>query len=836
MNTVLSSLALVLLGSTAEVDGRAAIVVHNPTRCDAPAVVEVPTGRLAAPGLIDWTRVRLVSGEEVIPFAIRRGGFPWQKDATPDAATPPRAEDLLVFVCAVKPDTSKRVEIVEGVSVPEDPVSRAAGRLIVDFPAVRALFEESTGRLTELTFHGVSALAEPLEVTFQRLQAPGYTLEGGLGPGYQTPRAVISGANDIAYDAQFVGHTSSSALVEVRWILTPAEGPAMLLTYRVYAQGTVEIAADDRPWDGPSPWVSHAVSWALPLCGETHSIPTLETRFPFYGFKDFTTAFPQVGRTWQQGTGGLVEIGEQAVNGRRFYRKLVPFDAANEREVEDLIELVDEGLVAVAVPVSVPLAGDVVVSAPAEASAVAAKLQRCLERHGRVVIPAQKADSTDIQLTLTADPSSAGIAGDGFIIGRPSARGVEILAGTVLGLRQAVQAIEDHITLQGHQADIPLVAANPIVALRGGGFGGGNFEVDFPYGSLAQWEHVLDKLLDSGMNVLTCLGMWGNWKMPVSYRYMPELVSDDPEAYDESSGTLLSEVDAQRERGLHLLRHVQRQGGQVWLWLPIGCVPTTFAKAFPEAMMPGAVEEFWGRPKGTPCFTHARYHAYLDALLRELVETYPVDGLMLVRDDNGKLCSCDRCQTFVAASRTRHAAWEQYLMIYDRLRALNFQGGVAVYPYFDGYTPDLEDVLPADLYIVGHGASIAGLSRQYDRVGHMPDTWLDSLFTNFRLPPTPRVRRLLGDRSTFWIGGAYCGAELPWESIGHFGWEPTATPNTFRHLWGAPHFRRRTRPRPAHRQQPLRRPVGNQCPVHGSQDLARDTAGGANCGVDRSGR
>ena len=532
-------------------------------------------------------------------------------------------------------------------------------------------------------------------------------------------------------------------------------------------------------------------------------------------------------------TCGLIEIGEQAVNGRRFYRKLVPFGAADEREIDDLVEFVDEGLVAVAEPVSVQLAGDVVVSAPAEAAAVMAKLQSCLQRHGRVVTTARTADRNDIQLTLAEDASEAGIAGDGFIIRRQGANGVEVLAGTVLGLRQAVQAIDDHLALQGPQAGLPLVAANPIVALRGGGFGGGNFEVDFPYGSLAEWEQVLDKLLDSGMNVLTCLGMWGNWKMPVSYKYMPELVSDDPEAYDESSGTLLSEVDAQRERGLHLLKHVQSQGGEVWLWLPIGCVPTTFAKVFPEAMMPGEVEEFWGRPKGTPCFTHARYHAYLDALLRELVETYPVDGLMLVRDDNGKLCSCDRCKAFVAASRTRHAAWEQYLMIYDRLRALNYRGRVAVYPYFDGYTADLENVLPADLYIVGHGASIAGLTRQYDRVGHMPDTWLDSLFTNFRLPPTPRVRRLLGDRSTFWIGGAYRGTELPWESIGHFGWEPTSTPNTFRHLWGARTFGIE------HAASLLK--VSNlyedlwevNSRYHGSQDLDRSAAPGANCGVER---
>lgn len=57
---------------------------------------------------------------------------------------------------------------------------------------------------------------------------------------------------------------------------------------------------------------------AATRCGAVRSIPLLETRFPFYGFKDFTASFPQVGRIWEQDDGGLVEIAEQAVNGRRF--------------------------------------------------------------------------------------------------------------------------------------------------------------------------------------------------------------------------------------------------------------------------------------------------------------------------------------------------------------------------------------------------------------------------------------------------------------------------------------------------------------------------------------
>jgi hypothetical protein len=46
------------------------------------------------------------------------------------------------------------------------------------------------------------------------------------------------------------------------------------------------------------------------------------------------------------------------------------------------------------------------------------------------------------------------------------------------------------------------------------------------------------------------------------------------------------------------------------------------------------------------------------------------------------------------------------------------------------------------------------------------------------------MKRLLADRPSFWIGGAYCGTELPWESLGYFGTEPTATPNSFRYGWG----------------------------------------------------
>ena len=88
------------------------------------------------------------------------------------------------------------------------------------------------------------------------------------------------------------------------------------------------------------------------------------------------------------------------------------------------------------------------------------------------------------------------------------------------------------------------------------------------------------------------------------------------------------------------------------------------------------------------------------------------------------------------------------------------------------------------ILIVGHGSANALLVRRYALVGPMGDTWIDNLFTGFRVAPSARMKRLLADRPGFWIGGAYCGTELAWESIGYFGSRPTATPNSFRYDWG----------------------------------------------------
>ena len=124
---------------------------------------------------------------------------------------------------------------------------------------------------------------------------------------------------------------------------------------------------------------------------------------------------------------------------------------------------------------------------------------------------------------------------------------------------------------------------------------------------------------------------------------------------------------------------------KVWLWLPVGCVPTTFAQKHPEVMAPGNSR--------CPCFTHPLYNQYLRVFLKELLETYPIDGVVMIRDDNGGLCSCPRCKDYVSRSRTKSAAWEQYLILCRWLKEAGFAGDLAVYPYFDLYEPRIGPAL-----------------------------------------------------------------------------------------------------------------------------------------------
>ena len=103
-----------------------------------------------------------------------------------------------------------------------------------------------------------------------------------------------------------------------------------------------------------------------------------------------------------------------------------------------------------------------------------------------------------------------GLEGDGFMI-RPGTGGigVTIQSATRFGLMQGALKVADYLRRNPSSKALPLIDSNPAVDLRCGGFGGGGHEVDFPYGTEAEWTRIFDNLIASGMNKMTCLGMWG---------------------------------------------------------------------------------------------------------------------------------------------------------------------------------------------------------------------------------------------------------------------------------------------------------------------------------------
>ena len=755
----------------------AVISLFNPTNWDGPVLVEIPVGRIASQGLLDWDKIQLQIDGKELPFSIREGR-PHSQVSLSKHRHQMRAEDLLVFSCSIQPNTWQHVEVRSGAIKSQSFLTHEEGRSIIAYPGVRVTIDEKTGALLAFDTNNNVALSQPFTPSLHHLTENAYTFSGQFGVGYQVSEIKLAYGEAVNYGARMVSSSSTASMTELNFLLEPPEGPALALTYRIHAFGMLEIALDERPWSGESPWLHYAVRTALSLQGSTEPIPLLESRTPFYGFKEYTAAYKEVTRFHKSNSGSILEFGDEAINGRRFYRRLYAFPAERNAQAAELVKSVNEGFVVEVEPVhSDKFNGACVISSLVAPTSFTVKL---LEDTLGNAVTDKPSGAAKVRFHKTDSKTLDDLVGDGFSINVSRKGELVIRTRTQLGQFNATQALARHFKRLGNNKSIPLIARNPIVPFRAGGFGGGNFEVDFPYGTDEEWQGVFDGLLDSGMNVFGCLGMWGDWKMPVSYKYMPELHSSEPDAYDESSGAKFVEFDKQRDRGLRLAQYLHDRGAGVWLWIPIGCAPTTFPKLFPEAMAPGSTK--------VPCFTHPEYKRYINAFFRELLETYPIDGFFLIRDDNGGICTCDRCKEYVAKSRTKDAVWEQYLVIYDWLRAYGFKGGVGVYPYNDFYQPHIDPLLPRDLYVLGHGGGAAVLTREYEHLAPMGDTWIDNLYANFRIAPSPRMKRLLSDRSSFWIGGAYCGTELPWESIGYFGWEPSATPNSLRYNWGARRF------------------------------------------------
>ena len=123
---------------------------------------------------------------------------------------------------------------------------------------------------------------------------------------------------------------------------------------------------------------------------------------------------------------------------------------------------------------------------------------QALKRIGATAHTASEASADDLPLRfqLSADTQTTTITGDGFAVQRqPAGDGVQIVARTQFGLMQAAIQIAKQLEGRANRIEIPLIASNPAVDMRAGGFGGSPFEVDFPYGSEAEWQAVLNDMI-----------------------------------------------------------------------------------------------------------------------------------------------------------------------------------------------------------------------------------------------------------------------------------------------------------------------------------------------------
>ncbi len=155
------------------------IKVFNPTAWSGPGVVEVPTGSLAAPGTLDWSKVKLVSDGKEIPFALREGTVHWKSKLTAPVKTP-HAQDLLVFSCAVPAGKSIDVDVIHGSAKNVPAMAYESGLITVTYPNVKIAIDENTGMLACLKAYGESLLTGKLSANFYKLPGEGYRSWRGI--------------------------------------------------------------------------------------------------------------------------------------------------------------------------------------------------------------------------------------------------------------------------------------------------------------------------------------------------------------------------------------------------------------------------------------------------------------------------------------------------------------------------------------------------------------------------------------------------------------------------------------------------------------------------------
>ena len=112
----------------------------------------------------------------------------------------PRAEDILVFSCAVEPGTWMEIKIARGTPVDASALTMDSGRIIVAYPGLQVVIDEATGKLLSFEHKGYSVFKAPMTYAFRRRGANGRLLH--------------------RVSVDLVASSSTPAMTEVHFVIT----------------------------------------------------------------------------------------------------------------------------------------------------------------------------------------------------------------------------------------------------------------------------------------------------------------------------------------------------------------------------------------------------------------------------------------------------------------------------------------------------------------------------------------------------------------------------------------------------------------------------------------
>jgi hypothetical protein len=720
-----------------------AIDAYNPWPVAFRFPIYLKPGRLIHEQLSSSMGLRLDRDDGAVATQVQHDRFRTPVDYLVLAPEIPPASWTHIAVTAGEPGVQERISTVQ-----EDGCSFTlrSGELVLRIDARDA-------RPLSFSYHNKEMLGGPADVDFNAMfRIEEHTIQ--CGPVFA----------EVAFRIRVLepGYRFGAGGGRLRRDLT------MVVRHRIYEAGKYEFWVDDAGWSGDSPWVGMEMRFSLSVAGLCIPGVGLDLTPPEPGidFRDFGQSVRSRLRFFQNGETIVARREEEVRNGRRYRATLFMLPPEARDCLPMWVRLIDEGTVVQTKPVQAVVSRRIEVSYSGNHPLIRQAATDLKERLGN-----SGAAPPGLAVELAVETPRTTLTREGWELWLENSR-YKVRGTTPHALGQAVDFLRRHCVVDEERVALPLASDTCVAAVRGVCIGGMVTEVDFCKGNEAAWEAGLSFLAKAGVNRVTVMPMWGTWKLPCRYRAMPELRSASGEDFDWVGYLPFKDIDAEAERGIRLIEIARRLGFELYTEVVVGRVPETFAVAYPDAVVQGA--------RAIPCSTHPAYLRFLHGYLKELRESYGLDGFVLNRDDFCEMCRCPRCLERLSRSPYNSSFWDLCVDLHEWVKASLPETHVAVYPYNDYYRSEIDPALPRDLLILGHGSGETVLARADDVCAPHGDTWLDNVLIGFRVPPAPAMKQLLSDRNAMWTGGWLEGNEATWASIGTFGWDPEVSIESLR--------------------------------------------------------